>query len=117
MFVIQNPHVFNPSMLKLDYFIIDEDDRNQVLDYASIKFLNVTIDKVVDPELQEYRIFQFIENIHFLHEEMNVVCLDIKPENIFVGERGVETFNNAYCMDLNTALVLVAEDPEQKYLV
>ena len=50
---------------------------------------------------------------------MNLVNLDIKPENIFVGvTEGNSNFDNMIVMDLGTSIVLSPnEDGEDRYLV
>jgi hypothetical protein len=51
---------------------------------------------------------------------MNLVNLDIKPQNIFVGIKAVEGFDNMIYMDLGTSMVLSPHEEGEdlsRYLV
>ena len=53
--------------------------------------------------------------VHY-HKQFNIVCLDIKPENIFVGQSKEIRFDKYIQMDLGTALVLDTDQSQAKYI-
>jgi hypothetical protein len=59
--------------------VISKDDPTAFLDYASISFMNKTLDSLSDPEDLEYRVYLILDHLTYLHLQLNVVNLDIKP--------------------------------------
>ena len=82
--------------------------------------MNKLLTEVEDPEEFKYRIYQTLDYLVYLHQEMNLVNLDIKPKNIFVGTKAVEGIDNIIYMDLGTSMVLSPNeegDEITRYLV
>jgi serine/threonine protein kinase len=79
--------------------------------------MNVTLDGISDPDELEYWILIVIDYLSFLHRNLHIVNLDIKPNNIFLGriiaaknfsvndERG----NHSIYMDMGSALTIDIE--------
>lgn len=73
---------FNCDMLPfydLDLFVLSPEKPPKLLDYSSVQNLNKILTEVKDPEELEYRIYQTLDYLVYLHQEMNLVNLDIKP--------------------------------------
>jgi hypothetical protein len=49
------------------------------LDYATISYMNNTLDGICDPEDLEYRIYLVLDHLAFMHLGLHCVNLDIKP--------------------------------------
>jgi hypothetical protein len=64
---------------EVDLFVISPDNPQKLLDYSSGQLINITLDQVNDPEELEHRIYQSLDYLVNLHQEMNLVNLDIKP--------------------------------------
>jgi serine/threonine protein kinase len=47
--------------------------------------MNMTLDVISDPDELEYYILIVLDYIAFLHRNLHLVNLDIKPKNIFLG--------------------------------
>jgi serine/threonine protein kinase len=49
--------------------------------------MNNTIDTIVDPINLEFWIYTVLDYLAYLHRNLLIVNLDIKPQNIFLGRR------------------------------
>jgi hypothetical protein len=58
--------------------VISSKDPKVFLDYASISFMNKTLDSLSEPEDLEYRVYLILDHLTYLHLQLNVVNLDIK---------------------------------------
>jgi hypothetical protein len=83
-YLINQPSYFNLNH-NLDLFVISATDPTAFLDYATISYMNNTLDCIYDPEDLEYRIYLVLDHLAFLHLGLHCVNLDIKPQNIFLG--------------------------------
>ena len=63
----------------LDFFVISASNPTIFLDYASISPMNVTLDSIRDPNDLEYWILIVLDYLAFLHRNLHLVNLDIKP--------------------------------------
>ena len=66
---------------------------------------------MTDPEEFEFWVFMVLIQLYFFHTHLNLVNLDIKPINIFVGELGLNTIDNKISMDLGSAMILDSNTP------
>jgi serine/threonine protein kinase len=68
-----------------DIFVISASDPAVFLNYASFTRMNITLDSISNPDELEYWILIVLDYLAFLHRSLNLVNLDIKPKNIFLG--------------------------------
>jgi hypothetical protein len=73
--------------LDLELFVVSASDPTVLLDYASISEMNNTLETIVEPIDLEFWILIVLDYLGFLHRILHLVILDIKPENIFIGEK------------------------------
>lgn len=68
---IKKVHIFFNTDLwqfyDVDLFILSPEMPPKLLDYSSAQILNRTLDEVKDPEEFEYRIYQSLDYLVFLH--------------------------------------------------
>ena len=96
--------------------MISASDPTVFLNYASVSYMNNTLDTIVDSIYLDYWIFTVLDYLAFHHRKLHIVNLDIKPLNIFLGERHQNNLFNTLSMDLGSALILDLEE-ETKYYV
>lgn len=77
-YLINQPSYFNLNH-NLDLFVISASDPTVFLDYATISYMNNTLDAICDPEDLEYRIYLVLDHLAFMHLGLHCVNLDIKP--------------------------------------
>ena len=51
----------------VDLFVLSQELPQKLLDYSSVQTFNRTLDQVHDPEEFEYRIYQSLDYLVFLH--------------------------------------------------
>ena len=63
----------------LDLFVVSASDPTVFLDYASISWMNNTLDTIRDPIDLEFWILIVLDYLTFLHQILHLTNLDIKP--------------------------------------
>ena len=72
-------YCISPFTFTFVLFVISASDPTVFLDYASINFMNNTLETIVDSNDLEYRILTVLDYFAFLHRNLHIVNLDIKP--------------------------------------
>ena len=107
------------TSMNLELFMISVSDPTVFLDYSSISLLNCTLDEIQDPDELESWILIVLDYLAFQHRILNVVNLDVKPKNIFIGEPN--KYKNSdesqkISMDLGSALIIDHDEDRQYYV-
>jgi serine/threonine protein kinase len=69
-----------------ELFVISSSDPSMFLNYASISPMYMTLDRISDPIDLEFWIYMILDYLAFMHRSLNLVNLDIKPQNIFLNK-------------------------------
>lgn len=62
-----------------DFYVISASDPTVFLNYATSSYMNNTLDTIVDYIDLEYWMLTVLDCLAFLHRNLHIVNLDIKP--------------------------------------